>query len=148
MKCGKPEIICVCHVRGSECQFGGPCPHQVPDAPPSDPVFNCPPFCTKCGRFHDIGPCPPQAIDPTPGDCDTCEYDDGRCIKTVLECKGYKLRVEPTSDPATENKSAAPRAIGQHWLEVAAERVRVGEDEATVMRDYGYYTDYMTANNR
>jgi hypothetical protein len=30
------------------------------------------------------------------------------------------------------------RAVGQHWLEVARERVRAGEAEDVVLRDYGY----------
>jgi hypothetical protein len=29
------------------------------------------------------------------------------------------------------------RDIGQPWFEVAAERIRAGEDEEKVMRDYG-----------
>ncbi len=30
------------------------------------------------------------------------------------------------------------RVLGQHWWEVAAERMTAGESEAEVMRDYGY----------
>jgi hypothetical protein len=30
------------------------------------------------------------------------------------------------------------RTVGQPWYEVAAERIRAGEDERAVMADYGY----------
>lgn len=30
------------------------------------------------------------------------------------------------------------KLVGQHWLEVAAGRVRAGEPEEQVMQDYGY----------
>ncbi len=33
---------------------------------------------------------------------------------------------------------SARRAVGQHWLEVAAERMVAGEPEEDVMRDYGW----------
>jgi hypothetical protein len=33
---------------------------------------------------------------------------------------------------------SARRAFGQHWLEVAAERMLAGEPEEDVMRDYGW----------
>lgn len=33
--------------------------------------------------------------------------------------------------------------VGQHWLEVALERIKAGEPEASVLQDYGYeYTHY------
>ncbi len=59
---------------------------------------------------------------------DSCRYRtaDGRCIDNN-ECHH-----------GVPDAPAAPRAIGQHWLEVALERVRAGETEATVMRDYGW----------
>jgi hypothetical protein len=40
-----------------------------------------------------------------------------------------------------EDRAPATRIIGDHWCEVAASRMRAGEDEAAVMRDYGYMRD-------
>jgi hypothetical protein len=31
-----------------------------------------------------------------------------------------------------------PRNLGQPWIDVAASRIRAGEGEKAVMRDYGY----------
>lgn len=41
-----------------------------------------------------------------------------------------------TSLPARENKM-----IGQHWLEVAQERINAGEAEYDVLADYGWVRD-------
>lgn len=41
---------------------------------------------------------------------------------------------KPTPPPAPPSKIR----IGQHWLEVALERINAGEPEQDVMLDYGY----------
>jgi hypothetical protein len=47
-----------------------------------------------------------------------------------------------------EDRTPATRIIGEPWIEVAASRMRAGEDEAAVMLDYGYTRDNAPATGK
>lgn len=55
----------------------------------------------------------------------------GRYVKR-LERELGRLRKQPL------RKLSGKKILGQHWLEVAAERMLAGEPEERVMADYGY----------
>jgi len=55
-----------------------------------------------------------------------------------VECDEADLAAADISMYGDVEVCMPQRAVGQHWLEVARERVRAGEAEDVVLRDYGY----------
>jgi len=93
--------------------------------------------CPFCGGGFDK-PLSPRATDndpylvhvAAPGGCPI----DNVCVflRGGVDAWNRRAGVDVESD--------APPKLTAHWLTVAAERVRAGEPELDVMRDYGYVT--------